>query len=258
MAPNPEDPNGLRHTIEAGSQRIPPLPHLKNVTNFPPAAFALVRSVVDSCLSFAGMIESTFTATHSSFFAIMSLVETFGALRSTISSIVLSIPLIRLLQSLYNKLLGRPPPTTLTPESFARFESRTSGAPRPSKKPLILFVLAIFGLPYLMGKLIKALAEKQALEAPATAGGVVDPKNLEFYQALYDFVPQDPMVEMGLKKGDIVAVLQKLEGGWWKGRKRDGSMGFVPGNYLDIIPRKEEVMVGQHDSGQGVEMRKDV
>src|SRR5271170_627296 len=190
------------------------------------------------------MIESTFTATHSSFFAIMSLVETFGALRSTISSIVLSIPLIRLLQSLYNKLLGRPPPTTLTPESFARFESRTSGAPRPSKKPLILFVLAIFGLPYLMGKLIKALAEKQAVEAGPVGAGV-DPDKLEFYQALYDFVPQDPMVEMGLKKGDIVAVLQKLEGGWWRGRKRDGSVGFVPGNYLDIIPRKEEVMVGQ-------------
>ena len=109
-----------------------------------------------------------------------------------------------------------------------------------------------------MGKLIKALAEKQALEAPATAGGVVDPKNLEFYQALYDFVPQDPMVEMGLKKGDIVAVLQKLEGGWWRGRKRDGSMGFVPGNYLDIIPRKEDMMVGQHDRGKGVEMGKDV
>ena len=110
-----------------------------------------------------------------------------------------------------------------------------------------------------MGKLIKALAEKQAVEH-TTANGevVVDPQKLEFYQALYDFVPQDPNVELALKKGDIVAVLQKLEGGWWRGRKRDGAMGFVPGNYLDIIPRKEEVMVGQHDKGTGVEMGKDV
>ena len=253
MAPNPEDPNNLRHTIEAGSQRTSPS-HLHTQTNIP-AAFALVRSVVDSCLSFAGMIESTFTATHSSFFAIMSLIDTVGALRSTISSIVLSIPLIRLLQSLYNKLLGRPPPTTLTPESFARFEARTSGVPRPSKKPLILFILAIFGLPYLMGKLIKALAEKQAVQEAAPAvvgGGGVDPKNLEFYQALYDFVPQDPMVEMGLKKGDIVAILQKLEGGWWRGRKRDGSMGFVPGNYLDIIPRREDMGAQQNEKGKDV------
>src|SRR5271170_4793534 len=64
------------------------------------------------------MIESTFTATHSSFYAIMSLVEHFGNLRSTIGGIILSIPLIRLLQSLVNKLLGRPPPTTITPASF--------------------------------------------------------------------------------------------------------------------------------------------
>jgi peroxin-13 len=188
------------------------------------------------------MIESTFTATHSSFFAIMSLVEHFGNLRATIGSIVLSLPLIRLIRSLIAKVLGRPPPTTLTPESFARFEARTSGEPRASKKPLILFLLAIFGLPYLMGKLIKALAEKQAIEHQSSTGeSVIDPKQLDFYQALYDFVPQDPNVELALKKGDIVAVLQKLEGGWWRGRKRDGAMGFVPGNYLDIIPRREDI-----------------
>ena len=173
----------------------------------------------------------------------MSLIEHFGNLRSTIGSIVLSIPLIRLVRSLVAKLLGRPPPNNITPESFARFEARSSGEPRPSKKPLILFVLAIFGLPYLMGKLIKALAEKQAVEhQTANGANVIDPKNLDFYQALYDFVPQDPHVEMSLKKGDIVAILQKLDGGWWRGRKRDGSIGFVPGNYLDIIPRREELL----------------
>jgi peroxin-13 len=189
------------------------------------------------------MIESTFTATHSSFFAIVSLIEHFGNLRSTIGSIILSIPLIRLIRSLINKVLGRPPLSNITPESFALFEARTSGEPRPSKKPLILFILAIFGLPYLMGKLIKALAEKQAVEHQIPTGEtIVDPKKLDFYQALYDFVPQDPSVEMALKKGDIVAILQKLDGGWWRGRKRDGSMGFVPGNYLDIIPRRGEVM----------------
>ena len=62
------------------------------------------------------------------------------------------------------------------------------------------------------------------------------------------------MIEMPLRKGDIVAVLQKLEGGWWKGRKRDGSMGFVPGNYLDIIPRREEVENLKEDMGKGKEV----
>ena len=174
----------------------------------------------------------------------MSLIETFGNLRSTVASIILSIPLIRLLRSLIARVLGLPRQTNLTPESFARFEARTSGAPRPSKKPLILFVLAIFGLPYLMGKLIKALADKQAVEQKAANGeAIIDPKKLDFYQALYDFIPQDPNVELQLKKGDIVAILQKLDGGWWRARKRDGTMGFVPGNYLDIIPRREEGIV---------------
>ena len=238
-APNPEDPNNLRHVIEAGSQRMIPFLSLPDWL----AAFALVRSIVESCLSFAGMIESTFTATHSSFFAIMSLIEHFGNLRATIGSILLSIPLFRLCRSLIAKILGRPPPTNLTPEAFARFEARTSGEPRPSKKPLVLFVLAIFGLPYLMGKLIKALAEKQPIEHQTQNGEIsIDPKNLDFYQAIYDFAPQDLNIELPLKKGDIVAILQKLDGGWWRARKRDGSIGFVPGNYLDIIPRREAAL----------------
>jgi len=95
-----------------------------------------------------------------------------------------------------------------------------------------------------MGKLIKALADKQAVEQKAANGeAIIDPKKLDFYQALYDFIPQDPNVELQLKKGDIVAILQKLDGGWWRARKRDGTMGFVPGNYLDIIPRREEGMI---------------
>ena len=69
---------------------------------------------------------------------------------------------------------------------------------------------------------------------------IIDPKTLDFYQSLYDFVPNDPNVEMPLKKGDIVAILQKFEGGWWRGRKRDGDMGFVPAVYLDFIPRHRE------------------
>jgi peroxin-13 len=252
---NPDDPNNLRRTIEAGSQRNV---FYHGLTDYL-AAFALVRSIVDSCLSFAGMIESTFTATHSSFFAVMALIEQFGNLRSTLGSIVLSIPLIRLIRSIIARILGRPPPTTITPESFARFEARTSGAPRPSRKPLIFFILAVIGLPYLMGKLIKALAEKQTIENHAITGGqsTIDPKKLDFYQVLYDFTPQDPNLEMALKKGDIVAVLQKLDGGWWRARKRDGSIGFVPGNYLDIIPRREDVLEAEPLKGNSTENPKE-
>lgn len=105
-----------------------------------------------------------------------------------------------------------------------------------------------------MGKLIKALAEKQAVDHRASNGEtLIDPKKLDFYQALYDFVPQEPTIEISLKKGDIVAILQKLDSGWWRGRKRDGTVGFVPANYLDIISRREEVLAIQNSEGKSVE-----
>ena len=79
--------------------------------------------------------------------------------------------LMRLLRTLYAKITGRPPPadaTSLTPAAFARFTGQvptlpdgTPLPPRPSKKPFIIFILAAFGLPYLMGKLIRALARSQ-------------------------------------------------------------------------------------------------
>src|SRR5271170_7845870 len=90
------------------------------------------------------MIESTFTATHSSFYAIMSLVEHFGNLRSTIGGIVLSIPLIRLLQSLVNKLLGRPPPTTITPDSLLVLKHvRLASHGRPGSLSSSSFLLSL-------------------------------------------------------------------------------------------------------------------
>src|SRR5690242_5767020 len=110
----------------------------------------------------------------------VSVAEQFGNLRNTIGSVLGIYTLLRWLRTLIAKITGRPPPadaTSLTPSNFASFLSgnRNSnavttlpdGSPapaRPSKKPFIVFLVAVFGLPYLMGKLIRVLARSQEAE----------------------------------------------------------------------------------------------
>lgn len=38
--------------------------------------------------------------------------------------------------------------------------------------------------------------------------------------------------ELCFKKGDIITVTQKEEGGWWEGTLNDGNTGWFPSNYV--------------------------
>jgi peroxin-13 len=130
--------------------------------------------------------------------------------------------------------------------------------PSPSKKPFLFFLAAAFGLPYLMGKLIRALAasqeeqEKRRLAASGQIGpdgqpiAPMDPANLEFCRAKFDFTPESGAavqgVDLAVKKGDLVAVLSKSDpmgnpSEWWRCRARDGRMGYLPGVYLEDARR---------------------
>jgi len=156
----------------------------------------------------------------------------------------------------------------LTPQAFASFEGRkilpdgTSVIPpKPSKKPFIFFIAAAFGLPYLMGKLIRALqaSQEEQMRQLAASGQVqmgpdgqpipqqIDPSKLDFCRVLYDFTPEAGAavqgVDLAVKKGDLVAVLSKSDpmgnpSEWWRCRARDGRMGYLPGVYLEAVARK--------------------
>lgn len=87
---------------------------------------------------------------------------------------------------------------------------------------------------------------------------MIDPSQLEFCRVLYDFNPElvggggtgatklagSNNTELSVKKGDLVAVLSKLDpmtGGpseWWKCRTRDGRVGWLPGVWMEVIPRQ--------------------
>jgi peroxin-13 len=223
----------------------------------------------------------------------VSVAEQFGNLRNTLGSVLGIFTLLRWLRTLVAKITGRPPPadaTSLTPSAFASFMSGngsqngaitlpdgTPAPPRPSKKPFIMFLLAVFGLPYLMGKLIRALAHSQEAEEirrrqqemtgavvgpngqlihPAHPEAIVDPSKLDFCRLLYDYTPPSQSsgvgagIDLSAKKGDLVAVLSKTDpmgnpSEWWRCRARDGSVGYLPSPYLETIQRRQPVAAPQ-------------
>lgn len=254
MQGDPNDPNSLTNGFTQSTQ----------------ATFQIIESIVGAFGGFAQMLESTYMATHSSFFAMVSVAEQFGNLRNTLGSILGIFTLMRWLRTLFAKITGRPPPadaTALTPSAFASFEGRKfhpdgtpAQAPRPSKKPFLFFLAAAFGLPYLMGKLIKALAASQEEEQRRLAASgqmqigpdgqpiqaQIDPSKLDFCRVLYDFTPEAGAAVQGIdlevKKGDLVAVLSKSDpmgnpSEWWRCRARDGRVGYLPGVYLEVARR---------------------
>lgn len=117
-----------------------------------------------------------------------------------------------------------------------------------------MFLIAVFGLPYLMGKLIKSLARSQEEEAKrrgltgpnGEASAALDPSKLDFCRVLYDYSPETQEsngIDLAVKKGDIVAVLSKSDptghaSEWWRCRARDGRVGYLPGPYLETIQRR--------------------
>lgn len=185
----------------------------------------------------------------------VAVAEQFGNLRDTLGSVLGIFTLMRWIRTLIAKLTGRPPPadaTALTPAAFARFEGRKSPPgtpghqPKPSRKPLMFFLLAAFGIPFVMSKMIKSLAasqeeeERKRLEASAP----LDPSQLEFCRVLYDFTPQDSVqgVDLAVKKGDFIAILSKTDPNgipseWWRCRARDGRMGWLPQTFLEVAKR---------------------
>ncbi|KAH7273600.1 Peroxin 13, N-terminal region-domain-containing protein [Fusarium solani] len=238
----PGDPNSLTNSFNNSTQ----------------ATFQMLEGIVTAFGGFAQMLESTYMATHSSFFAMVSVAEQFGNLRDTLGSVLGIFTLLRWIRTLIAKITGRPPPAdamALTPAAFARFEGRSMGPdgkplpPKASKKPLLFFVLAAFGIPYLMSKMIKSLAasqeeEQRRLQAQALESQQpMDPSKLEFCRLTYDFLPQpNTGMELEARKGDLVAVLSKNDPSgnpseWWQCRSRDGRQGYLPSTYLEVLKR---------------------
>lgn len=242
MGPGYGDPNNPNFT--------------QSMANSTQATFQIIQSIVGAFGGFAQMLESTFMATHSSFFAMVSVAEQFGNLRNGIGSVLGIFAMMRWVRTLMAKITGRPlPDSEISVENFASFQaSRPDGSPsgpKFSKKPLLVFLMAVVGLPWLMSKLIRAMtareeAERRRIQEQNGMNAPIDPSTLEFCRATFDFTPQDPQMELPFAKGDLIAILSKTDpmgnaSQWWRGRTRDGKVGYLPSNYVELIPRKEQL-----------------
>lgn len=216
--------------------------------------------------------------------AIVQVAEQFGNLRNTLGSILGIFALLRWVRKLFAKLTGQPIPSSssskdLTPSNFFLFQQgeqqqqprpgHSSSRPSPSKKPLLVFLLAVFGLPLIMGKLIRALSRQshdnsttlspqlQSQSATSTTT-VLDPSKLSFCRVIHDYTPSmTDSDEISVKKGDLVAVLSRTDplgqpSDWWRCRTRDARVGWLPCTYLKVIKKEEEGGEGDSSLKKGI------
>jgi len=197
-------------------------------------AFGLLGNVVGTFTSFAQMLDSSFMATQSSIFAILGVADQLGQLRMLLGQVAGVFGLVGWLRGWWR---GERRGTMAADfKRFMRGEDGSNGAPRPSKKPFIVILLAIFGLPYLMHKLVRALSAR--LPPPPGSAEQIDMSKVQFATALFDFATTDP-VELPLKRGDLVAIVGKTEGGdWFRGRTREGKQGWFPSNHVQILKKE--------------------
>ncbi|KAG8527097.1 uncharacterized protein KY384_008526 [Bacidia gigantensis] len=274
---DPNDPNSLTNSFSQSTQ----------------ATFSMIENLVGALSGVSQMLESTYMATHSSFFAMVSVAEQFANLRTTLGSILGIFTLMRYFRTLFAKITGRPPPadaTSLTPSSFAKFQGLSSspttttlpnGQAAPSRKPFLLFLAAVVGLPYLMTKLIRSLdaqnQQQQQQQQQQPEGSVIlgsdgrplpdqyqgqprqlpiDPSNLEFCRVLYDYPPPnqpqlDKGMDLSVKANDLVAILSKDDpmgqpSEWWQCRTRDHQVGYLPSVYLKPFIKKPVEQIEGH------------
>ncbi|EMD31925.1 hypothetical protein CERSUDRAFT_119254 [Gelatoporia subvermispora B] len=245
MPPGPFDPTRptLTQTLESTTQHT----------------FALLHSIVQTFSGVAQMLESTFMATHSSFFAMVGVIDQFGQLRNALGSVLGLFGLVRWMREL---LTGRAGGAGAMRGEFREFvngrpvQGPAPAQPKASKKPLVIFLLAVLGIPYAMHRLVRILTERQQaqqLAAGQPALPPLDPSQLTFARALYAF-DASSQAELSLKPDEIVAIMGKLdpatgaevdprlevEGSeWWKGRTRDGREGWFPKKWVQVLERRK-------------------
>lgn len=228
------------------------------------ATFQLIESLIGAVAGFAQMLESTYMATHNSFFSMISVAEQFSYLKEILGSFFGIFAMMKIVKRvLYYATRGRlgTPPRSKTTggkhqersqmlEDFDRFKS--NGNPEGGKrkkiswKPLLFFLAAVFGFPYALNKFISRVQSMQRGRIGSPANQQVDPSKLEFARALYDFIPENPQIEATLKKGDLMAIISRQDPSgrdseWWKVRTKVGNIGYVPYNYIEIIKRQKKI-----------------
>ncbi|CAL9732287.1 peroxisomal membrane protein Pex13p [Monosporozyma unispora] len=232
------------------------------VTESTMATFQLLENLIGAINGFAQMLESSYMATYNSFFTLVSFAEELGRLKQLAGSLFGMFNIVKLFKKVYSFLKGKrggeinsSTRSNNKANSFVeefqnsvkiRDNDQTKKTRGLAWKPLILFFMGVFGFPYLLKKYINRLQNNhiKQLLSKGFVDEPIDPMNLEFAKATYDFIPENPTIEITLKKGDLMAIISKKdttgkESSWWRVRTKQGDVGYVPSNYIEIIKRRK-------------------
>ncbi|KAG7247301.1 hypothetical protein CRUP_027254, partial [Coryphaenoides rupestris] len=70
------------------------------------------------------------------------------------------------------------------------------------------------------------------VSAASTAPGPLQPDEVEFVRALFDF-PGNDEEDLPFRKGDVLRVLEKPEDQWWNAANQEGRSGMIPVPYVE-------------------------
>ncbi|KAL6937823.1 hypothetical protein ACO0RG_004347 [Hanseniaspora osmophila] len=228
------------------------------------SAFQLIEAMIYTFTGFAQMLEATYMATHSSFFTMVSVAEQLQNFKEMIHGFVKGgvLDVIRLLKRLLyyasgGKLCKSSGSTGWGNNSFDNHEQKKKKEKKGKEKskmalkPLVVFLAIAIGFPYLLNKYVTRMSKDNNNNKLNYLDknndhqqDMVDPNNLEFAKALYDYVPENPDYEASFTKNEFMAILSKKDAlgndsEWWKVRTRKGVVGYVPSNYIEVIKKSE-------------------
>ncbi|XP_022175080.1 peroxisomal membrane protein PEX13 [Myzus persicae] len=203
-------------------------------------AFDSIQSVVQSFNSISMMLESTFTAMHMSFQAILSVAENFSRLRMFMMKLYSTIVSFKLARWFLTKLFyllkmvrggsGSSTEEDLWATLSSADNHREIITSDGRSWPLVVFTGLLVSTPYLVYKLLNSVTPVAAVAGPTVNNSL--PSNMIIATAHYDWSSTDPKT-IPLVKGKSYLTSQEYialarETGWLRVDSCDGKQGYVP------------------------------
>ncbi|KAG9026940.1 class II myosin [Tulasnella sp. JGI-2019a] len=124
-----------------------------------------------------------------------------------------------------------PLPTQSTPAPAMKYQAP---APTPAPAPVVA-AASTPRVPPVSKRASMGVPPPPPPPPPPPAPTIVEEPEVPTYKSLYAFEGQEG--EMSLALGDVVELVEKDENGWWM-VKKGNEEGWVPSNYLELIPPK--------------------
>lgn len=236
-----------------------------SITESTLATFQLLENLINVINCFTQMLESSYMATYNSFFTLMTFAEEINRFKEFLGSTMGIFSIFKLLKKLKliksNKITngGSNTEKIMGNELIKEFKDYTNQTNKTKRqklswKPIIIFLLGVFGFPYVLNKIIKRMYSKQQerimqirnqQQNTNNNNNNINLNDLEFARAIYDFIPENPKIEIKINKGELMAILSKKDimgndSQWWRVRTKKGEMGYIPSNYIEIIKKKQQ------------------